>query len=278
MISSPIKEQRPVVVRDLDAPESNSRGGVLIINADDWGRDKATTQATLDCTCRGTVSSVSGMVFMEDSERAAAVARERGIDVGLHLNFTTPFTGLTCSSGLKSQQSKLAAYLGKHPMARTVFHPGLAQAFESVVTAQIEEFERLYGSRPRRIDGHHHQHLCANVLLGGLLPEGIVARRNFTFRRGEKSFVNRAYRQGMDRLLRRERYLVDGLFSLPPLHPMSRLHGIVSFARKHVVELETHPINPEEYSFLMGGGIFELVGNMPIASSFDVPEGSSRTV
>src|ERR1700758_5164513 len=52
---------------DSEAPCS----GILIINADDWGRDHETTQRILECTLRGTVSSASAMVFMEDSERAA---------------------------------------------------------------------------------------------------------------------------------------------------------------------------------------------------------------
>ena len=54
--------------------------GRLIVNADDWGRDPRTTGRILDCALRGAVSSVSAMVFMEDSERAATLARERGID------------------------------------------------------------------------------------------------------------------------------------------------------------------------------------------------------
>src|SRR5437667_2173554 len=34
------------------------RAGLLIVNADDWGRDLYTTQRILDCTARGAVSSV----------------------------------------------------------------------------------------------------------------------------------------------------------------------------------------------------------------------------
>src|SRR4029077_20103780 len=63
--------------------------GVLIINADDWGRSQETTDRIAECVAHGAVSSVSAMVFMEDSERSAVIARERGIDAGLHLNFTT---------------------------------------------------------------------------------------------------------------------------------------------------------------------------------------------
>lgn len=245
--------------------------GMLIINADDWGRDHQTTEPIRQCIARGTVSSVSAMVFMEDSERAAALARERGIDAGLHLNLSAPFTGSNCPTKLLERQGQVAKFLLRHPMARIVFHPGLASSFEYAVAAQIEEFTRLYGFAPQRIDGHHHLHLCANVVFGRLLPAGTIARRNFTFPSGEKSFINRWYRRAMDRSLARNHSFVDFLFNLAPLEPADRLRRIVALARKHLVEVETHPINQEEFGFLMGGQIFDLVRDVPIASRFAAP-------
>jgi len=246
--------------------------GALIINADDWGRDRDTTESILECARRRTISSASAMVFMEDSERGAALAKEYDVDVGLHLNFTSPFTAPDCPPELKGRQSKLAAYLGRHPLARIVFHPGLREDFAYVVAAQMDEYRRIYGVTPRRIDGHHHQHLCANVLFGGLLPPDALARRNFSFRSGEKGVVNRFYRKTMDRWLSREHRLVDGLYSLLPLQPVSRLQQIVALARYQIVELETHPVNPEERSFLMGAGIFQVIGDIPIARRFCIAD------
>ena len=65
---------------------------MLIINADDWGRSLAETDAALECYKAGRITSVSAMVFMGDSERAAELAKENKLDVGLHLNFTDRFT------------------------------------------------------------------------------------------------------------------------------------------------------------------------------------------
>ena len=97
---------------ESSAKNGNERAaGVLIMNADDWGRDQETTVRTLDCIFRGSVSSVSAMVFMEDSERAAAIARERKIDAGMHLNFTTPFSGKACPSRLVDRQREVAGCL-----------------------------------------------------------------------------------------------------------------------------------------------------------------------
>ena len=243
--------------------------GLLIINADDWGRDRDTTDRTLECIVRGAVSSVSAMVFMEDSERAATIARERAIDVGLHLNFTTPLSAPNCPPQLVEYQRQLAAHLLRHPLARVFFHPWLARSFEYVVAAQLDEFRCLYGAEPERLDGHHHAHLCANILLQGLLPPGTLVRRNFSFQRGEKSLLNRLYRQAVDRMLARRHRVVDFFFSLAPLEPPGRLERIFSLARRFAVEVETHPVKPEEYRFLAEGKIF-LCG-LPIASRFAAP-------
>jgi hypothetical protein len=239
--------------------------GFLIVNADDWGREPRTSGRILDCVLRGAVSSVSAMVFMEDSDRAAAVARDRQIDAGLHVNFTTPFSGPRAPSRLVEHQSALASYLRRHRLAQSVFHPALIQSFEYVTKTQFDEFRRLYGADPNRVDGHHHMHLCANVLLGRLLPAGIVVRRNFSFLTGEKSMWNRMYRRAVDGLLARRHRLVDFLFSLQPLERETRLPRIFALARRFVVELETHPVDPEEYRFLERGEIFRQAAGVQMA-------------
>jgi chitin disaccharide deacetylase len=249
--------------------DGQSRTGLLIVNADDWGKDPFTTGRILDCACRGTVSSVSAMVFMEDSERAAAVAQEWGIDAGLHVNVTTPFSAPYCPAQLVEHERKLARYLLGHPVARAVFHPGLVRSFEYVVSAQIDEFCRIYQKDPARLDGHHHMHLCANVVLGGLLPKGTIVRRHFSYEPGEKALRNGIFRQFTNAMLSQRHRLVDYFFSLPPLEPPNRLERIFSLASRDVVELETHPVNPEEYQFLMDGEMFRFHG-AEIASRFAV--------
>jgi predicted glycoside hydrolase/deacetylase ChbG (UPF0249 family) len=251
------------------------RGGLLIINADDWGRDQDTTDRILDCVVRQTVSSVSAMVFMEDSERAALIARERGTDAGLHLNFTTEFSASNVSRRLAEHQQRIAAYLLRRRFNQIVFHPGLRRSFEYVVTAQRDEFLRLYGAQAQRLDGHHHMHLCANVLLGGLLPPGTVVRRNFSFRRGEKGLTNRLYRQAVDHRLARRHRIVDFLFSLPPFEPQNRLDRICSLARQFVVEVETHPAHVAEFGFLTGSDVVRWAGDFPIATRFALSWGDA---
>ena len=238
--------------------------GCLIVNADDWGRDIRTTDRILDCAAAGAVTSVSAMVFMADSERAAGLAIERTIDAGLHLNFTTSFSAAACPPQLAQHQSRLGRYLRGSRFNQILFHPGLRQSFEYVVSAQLDEFRRLYGRDPGRIDGHHHMHLCANVVAGGLLPAGTLVRRNISLQPGDKSVWNRLYRRLVDRRLTRRHRLVDYLFTLPPLDPPERLRRIFGIARQSVVELETHPVVPDEYRFLTGGDLFRHASQVRI--------------
>jgi hypothetical protein len=240
---------------------------MLILNADDWGRNVETTDKTLDCVKCGAVSAVSAMVFMEDSERAAAIARERNIETGLHLNFTTVFTAANCPAQVLERQRRLASYLLRSRLSQAVFHPGLVRSFDYVVRAQIDEYRRLYGADPHRLDGHHHMHLCENVLLQGLLPAGTLVRRNFSFYTGEKNIWNRLYRRFIDQRLARRHRLVDLFFSLEPLEP-ARLQRILSLSRQFAVEVETHPVNIEEYRLLTESRFFASEDDIPAANGF----------
>ena len=239
--------------------------GLLIVNADDWGRDTWTTDRILECVAPGAVSAVSAMVFMQDSERAAGIAQERGVEAGLHLNFTTPFTGAGLPRQLAGRQQQVSSYLRRHRLAPYVFNPRLTAAFEYLVAAQLDEYRRLYGTDPAHIDGHHHMHLCANVLAARLLPAGAFVRRNFCFEPGEKSVWNRLYRGAVDRVLARRHRQTDLFFSLEPLEPLTRIERICSLARRAVVELETHPVQPDEYRFLREAGILRHAPDLRVA-------------
>lgn len=252
----------------MEHGEDHASLGRLVVNADDWGRDVETTNKTLDCLRRGTVSAVSAMVFMADSERATALAREYVVDSGLHINFSAPFSAPNCPGQLVEHHRKVARFLLSHPMARILYHPGLARSFEYVVKAQIEEFQRTYGKPPARLDGHHHLHLSTNVIMAELLPSGTLIRRNFSFQPGEKSGLNRFYRKMVDQRLSRCHRMVDYVFALAPLDPSERLERIFSLAQRAVVEVETHPINSDEYRFLAEGEIFRRWENLRIAKGF----------
>jgi len=225
---------------------------MLIINADDWGRSVVETDAALKCYRERRITSVSAMVLMQDSKRAARLAKDYELDdVGLHLNFSEEFTDKSCSETLKEHHGRIIRFLKRGKYAQLLYNPFLRKAFAYCYHAQVEEFMRLFEKSPSHIDGHHHMHLCANVLFSSMIPAGMKMRRNFSFWPGEKSMLNRTYRWLVDRWLARRHRLVDYFFDLTQCIEGKKLDRVVHLARSSNVELMTHPIVNWEQEYLM---------------------------
>ena len=237
---------------------------MLIINADDWGRSVAETDAALRCYKGGRTTSVSAMVFMEDSERAAELAKENELDVGLHLNFTDKFTTNQYPQTLGNYHSEIVRFLRGHKYSQLLYNPFLRKGFAYSYEAQVEEFARLYTKPPSHIDGHHHMHLCANVLLSNTIPAGAKLRRNFSFWPGEKSVLNRTYRWLVDRWLARRYCLPDYFFDLTQCIEEKKLDRVAALAKSSDVELMTHPIVNKEEAYLMSDEFQEILQRLEI--------------
>jgi len=239
---------------------------MLIINADDWGRSGAETDAALRCYKRGRITSVSAMVFMQDSERAAELAKENGLDIGLHLNFSETFTGKSHLGRLSHYHNRIVRFLRRTKYSQLLYNPFLRKGFSYSYRAQADEFARLLGRPPSHIDGHHHMHLCANVLLGKLIPAGMKTRRNFSFWPGEKSFLNRTYRGLVDRWLNRRYRLTDYFFDLTQCIEQRQLDRIVALAKSNNVELMTHPVVQAESKYLLSDEFGRMLQELKIGS------------
>jgi len=225
---------------------------MIIVNADDWGRSPKETEAALDCYRAGRLTSVTGMVFMADSERAADIALSNNIPVGLHINLNEPFTGKISSEYIRSAQRRIAGFLNKNKYMQLLPNPFLAKPIREVFNAQLEEFRRLYRRSPSHFDGHQHMHLCTSMLIVAPIPSGEKIRRSFSFESGEKSLFNRSYRACVNRRIQSRYRLTDYFFALSErLQPEERFTRVCALARDTAVELMTHPIVPEERAFLM---------------------------
>lgn len=244
---------------------AGAKVGMLIINADDWGRTAPETQAALTCFEAGGLQSVSAMMFMEDSERSAKVAKEVGIDVGLHLNLNQSFTHNRSTALAKSHQ-RIVRFMSLSKYAQLLYHPGLHSALSDVYHAQMEEFVRLYGRTPSHIDGHQHRHLCTNMLLHGIIPSGEIVRRTFSYTPSENGRVDWMYRRLIDRLLVRRYRLTDYFFSLSRCLKTNTIARIYELAKSATVELMAHPVIPLERAYLTGSAHLDRIADLPVGS------------
>jgi len=223
---------------------------VLCVNADDMGWTKDITDRIIECHSQGSLHSVSLITFMIDSERAANLAGETRMDIGLHVNFDQSLTSTKTPAKLREHHRTVSNYLQASKWNQVLYNPLLRNAFDYVFQAQWDEFYRLCGIHPARLDGHHHMHLCMNMLASDKLPRGIRIRRNFTFDPTEKNPVNRLYRYLVDRWLISRFNCTDFFFSISPVEH-KRLQRVVSLSTSADVELMVHPGVEEEYRYLL---------------------------
>jgi len=229
--------------------------GLLIITADDWGHDPETTDAIDECFRAGGVTSVSAMVHMSDSARAADLAARGGEPVGLHLNLTEPFTDASCAREVRERQSAVAAYLHGPAWRMWGLNARMFTTIEACIAEQLEAFRHLYGREPAHVDGHEHVHQALGVIFARSVPGGVKMRPSFTFMRGEKSPANRLVRALVNRVMRSRFSTPRYLFDLREMHPALGGAGLdrkLALADRHSVEVMTHPAMPDERALLLG--------------------------
>lgn len=236
---------------------------MLIINADDWGGWQEATNAALPAIRKGRITSVTAMVFTDDAERAATISRDLDIGVGLHLNLDSLPNALHAND---AQQRRVVRFLRASKYAQLVYHPLLRRAFRDVFKRQWDEFVRLYHRPPTHVDGHHHLHLCLNMLLDGIIPRGTKVRRSFTFEASEKGVLNRLFRRAIDARLRRRHRITDGFFSLERCLQRVDLPRVARLANERPVELMTHPENAAEQQFLLGEEFCSVFSGIKLGS------------
>ena len=227
----------------------NTDPGLLIVNADDWGYEVEVTEAIERCFLAGGLTSTTAMVFMDGSADGAERARELPrLGIGLHLNFYEPYTAEDVPEDVRRRQAELVGYYRRSGRRRWIYDPTVSGRTARIIEDQLRRFAELYGRPPTHVDGHHHSHLAANVLLSRALPAGTKIRNALTDveRMGA---LNRTLRKLRYRLFTRRLRTTDYFFSVLSVWP--DLAGPVQrerleLARSASVEIMVHPGFPHE--------------------------------
>jgi predicted glycoside hydrolase/deacetylase ChbG (UPF0249 family) len=128
----------------------------LIVNADDFGLTAGVSRGILAAHRRGIVTSTTMLVTAVPDATLVAEARDSGIGLGIHVNFTlgAPLTGGRSLVG---------------PDGRFLRDPRRSAASATAadaareVDAQVERFLELVKRPPTHLDSHHHAALYSPV-------------------------------------------------------------------------------------------------------------------
>ncbi|MBV9604677.1 MAG: ChbG/HpnK family deacetylase [Solirubrobacterales bacterium] len=227
--------------------------GLLIVNADDLGLDTNSTDAILSCFRAGSITSATGMVWMQDSDRAAEMARDAQLPTGIHLNLIEPFTAPDVPVRVAATQRRVVERLRTRDVRAQLYHPGWSADFEQCIADQLTRFHELYGRSPTHADGHQHMHLALNALFARALGPVGKCRRPVNRLPGDSPAHKRAARAALAAVVRARFLTTYRCFSVRSLHPA--LGGVdldQSLARsQHAsVELMVHPGYPDELRLL----------------------------
>jgi predicted glycoside hydrolase/deacetylase ChbG (UPF0249 family) len=217
---------------------------MLIVNADDFGATPSTTDAIRKAFDAAAITSTSAMVWMIDSSRAAGIAAEQDLPLGLHLNLTLPFSARDVPQSVRERQLRLTDLFTRDGWWKEAERRFDRKLLRTAIDDQLERFREQFG-QPTHIDGHHHVHLYAAVL--DLLPQTWPIRPPL-----------RAPEQLEARPNRRERQL-HRRFRAPDLAlSLTRLQSatgeldleVLDCARRLCIEVMAHPRQPSEMELL----------------------------
>lgn len=242
---------------------------ILIVNADDFGWTREATDHTLEAFAARRITSATAMVHMEDSARAAELALEANLPVGLHLNLTDPFTDPSVSEAQRARQLQLCRLFGRRFRLRSwTFDPRIRAQVEVAISEQLKRFEELYGQPPSHVDGHNHVHSCPNVALAA--PLSSVAKMRDSLwawpnARGPLAVAQALRRALVSRRFLRTRYFLHIIQLQRELELGERTERL-ELARDASLEVMAHPGYPHEHTFLMSADWERLIAKLPIGS------------
>jgi len=242
---------------------------MLIVNADDFGGNPLASDRTVALFRRGALTSASGMVWMADSRRAARLANEVDLPIGLHLNLTQPIEAEgEPSAGARDRHRRALSRLGANGGLGPLPTPALRRLLRDCIWDQLEAFQRLYGRSPTHLDGHQHVHLRPAVIAA--LPKHLPVRGGFVI--GEGAGPRKVAAMLRARYLAAchggPRYLLpcELLLSSSP----AQLERQLALARTDVVEVMVHPDRDPNWSFLQSARWLETISRLPRGSYRDL--------
>jgi predicted glycoside hydrolase/deacetylase ChbG (UPF0249 family) len=248
------------------------RRGLLIVNLDDWGYEPSTTDSIAECYGRGAVTSTTALVWMRDSARAARIATKHGFSTGLHLNLDLAYEADNVPIAARRVHADVCRYFAssRRRNVRYLFSRHLRNLVAADISAQLSEFEALYGTPPTHVDGHHHVLELAPVgFLSSALPPGTKIRNPFW---SAPSLLG-GLSLNWHRLFLRWRFTTtDRFFDLNGIHPElggTGLEDVLEDSDHSSVEIMAHAY-PDEVAILQSAAWQEALAPHRLGSYADL--------
>ena len=130
-----------------DVPTDSDQARPIVVCADDYGMNEAVSRAIVSLAREARLSATSAMVLSPLWPQHAAWLQDcRGqLDVGLHLDWTSPFA---VAQGHGMPLGRL--------MLRALLRQLSSEQVRGAIERQLDLFERHWQAPPDHVDGHQH--------------------------------------------------------------------------------------------------------------------------
>lgn len=128
----------------------------IVLCADDYALSESVSRGIEALAAQARLTATSVMVLSprwpQDAPVLRALRSQHPIDVGLHLDWTSPFAR-AAGHGLPLERAMLRALLGGFDRA----------AARAIIERQLDAFEAHWGAAPDHVDGHQHVQQFAGI-------------------------------------------------------------------------------------------------------------------
>ena len=219
----------------------------LIINADDFGWDAETVDATIALFDRGLLTSATIMTGFEATKRAIEFARTAPDTWSFGLHFNIVDGHLPCSKTPNSLCTKQGMFRWSHlQRLAALFGQLRASDIAAELRAQLAILKQM-GVRISHLDSHGHLHKFPTIAraIKPVLEEFGVAR----VRRPQNLYMTRSFLDVLDRYCetRFPPFVTTDYLFMAEGEDHSWLEGFVSALPEGVTELGIHPGRAESW-------------------------------
>lgn len=231
----------------------------VILHSDDFGFDKDTLEATIDCFEKGALTSATIMVNCEATEEAFEYARKHPeFSYGVHLTYVDGLNPCLQAKEIPMLVDMDGLFLPSNSVRKLAMMLKLPKAQVIAESqAQIDKIERA-GVKVSHLDSHGHLHKFLSILysmkylkVGGKPVERVRASQNvFVVQPSKKSLVywlNRYFNWYLKYNFRNPEYFYMSANNMDKGWADTILAEMDKLPKDAIIEIGVHPGHKEEW-------------------------------
>lgn len=254
----------------------------VILHSDDFGFDKDTLEATIDCFEKGALTSATIMVNCEAAEEAFEYARKHPeFSYGVHLTYVDGLKPVLSAQEIPSLVGKDGCFLPSNTVRQLAMMLKLPKSQVIAESqAQIDKIEKA-GVKVSHLDSHGHLHKFLSILysmkylkVGGKPVKRVRASQNVYVVQPSKNspvyWLNKYFNWYLHHNFRNPKYFYMSANNMDTGWADSILEEMDKLPQDEVIEIGVHPGHKEEWRQHEYNDIIEFANKLRVSGKHEI--------